>query len=126
MITAIIPFQIAGEHRTCEVQYDSDDPYAFRFLFNNGVSDAQWLIGRDLLAEGLNSEIWVGEGDIRIRRNSHHTVEVSLDSHEGLAVVTVPRNSLKNFIKRSSTVVDFGKESNQYDWDELDAERALW
>ena len=138
MITGILPFQIQGAHFTCEMQYDEDHPYELTFIFRISCQEADctdtheqtWIIGRDLLAEGADSELWVGEGDVKLRRNAHNSVEIALQTRENnqevVAIVTVPRRPLRDFISRTYGVVDAGKESERFDWDSLDAERATW
>jgi len=134
MINAILPFELAGNHYRCEMRYDEKDPFAVSFIFRQPCEEGdcqdthemKWIVGRDLMAEGLDSESWVGEGDVKLRRDSHGSVSVSLDSHEGKATITVPRRPLKDFIKRSYTIVDAGKEAERFNWEEFDQERASW
>lgn len=138
MITAILPFQTQGVHFRAEMQYDELHPYELKFIFRvpceegdcTDNHDQEWIVGRDLVSEGVDSELWVGFGDFKIRRNSHNSIEVALSSnengHEVVAVVTVPRRPLRDFVRRTYTVVDAGKEHEHLDWDAFDAERVTW
>jgi hypothetical protein len=47
------------------LRYELSDPYAVRVAFTVDESDeaVEWIIGRDLLIDGLNCP--VGEGDVR-------------------------------------------------------------
>lgn len=134
MINGILPFQMGGQHFRCEMQYEETAPYELTFVFRQACMDTdcqeiheeKWIIGRDLLVEGLNSELWVGEGDVKLRRDSHNSVEIRLSSHEGSNTLTVPRRPLKSFIAWTENLVARGRESEQYDWDALDQERVTW
>lgn len=134
MITAVLPFRVGENHFRCEMQYDETKPYELTFVFRQPCMDSDceemhetaWIAGRDLLSEGIDSETWTGVGDIRLRRNAHNSVEIYLSSHEGESVITIPRRPLKDFIRRTQALVRPGSESDQYDWDALDAERVTW
>ncbi len=127
MITGVLPLKIGETHLSAEVRYLEDDPFTLLFIFSNGhLPDVTWHIGRDLVAEGLNSDFWVGEGDVKIRRDSHNTVQVWLNAPEGIAEVSIPWRPFKVFLDRTEALVPYGKEGEQLDWDEFDGERALW
>lgn len=134
MITGILPFYLGEQYFRCEMKYDETKPYELTFAFRQACKDVdcselheeEWIVGRDLITEGLDSELWIGVGDIRLRRASHNKIEIYLNAPEGDATITVPRRVLKDFIRRTETVVRPGEESGQYDWDILDAERASW
>jgi hypothetical protein len=134
MITDTLPFRLGTQQHSAEMEYNESDPYVVTFIFRQRCAEADctdihevaWVISRDLLTEGIDSESWVGVGDIRVRRDSHVGVEVYLTSHEGVVTVQVPRSRLRAFLKRTATVVDYGKESDQIDWEEFDKERVTW
>lgn len=135
MINGILPFQMGEQHFRCEMQYDKTKPYELTFVFRQACRDLdckelhemEWVISRELLTEGLDSETWVGEGDVKIRRDSHNTLQIQLSPYQtDPSIISVPRRTLKQFIDWSYTEVKAGAESEQYNWETLDAERALW
>lgn len=128
MITGILPFQVGDGRFKCEMRYDESDPFALTFIFRQGDHETTWEVSRDLVREGLDSEPGVGFGDIQIRRDSHNTIQIFLRPGADIqgTTVTAPRRSLKDFLRRAFALVPAGRESEHFDWDELDKERALW
>lgn len=137
MINGILPYQIHGVHFRCEMRYDENNPYEMTFVFRQACQEADckdmheyaWVVSRELITEGVESETWVGVGDVSLRRDSHNTIQVIFRAHEAnenTSTVTVPRKPLKEFLRLSYDLVDAGKESEQINWAEFDDERALW
>lgn len=137
MINAVIPYVLNEVRRVCEFQYDGKDPYAVTLVFTQPSPDGEygevqeltWTVGRDLLFGGLDSEKWLGQGDVRVRRDAHSQVTVrffSREEDEKIADVVFSFNKLRQFLWRTERIVARGKESNQIDWDEFDSEREEW
>lgn len=134
MITGFLPYISMGVQSTCELTYHEERPYEISFVFRqrcpegdcSDLHDMVWVIGRDLLSEGIPSDTWIGTGDVRIRRDSHTRVAIYLNSPHGITELQVPYGSLKNFLQRTYAVVDTGTESEHFDWNEFDQVRVTW
>lgn len=128
MITAIVPFRVSDQDLTCEIQYDEDAyPLALDFVFDEN-EEVLWTIGRDLLLSGMDSDQWVGEGMVSVRRDNHNTITMVLRSYEDSCPATLhfPRKSLLAFLTYTYTLVNAGTEFDHFDWEEFDAERTEW
>lgn len=88
--------------------------------------NVEWHIGRALLEEGATSETWVGEGDVKVRRDSHFQMAMIVQNATGSAMLTFARSKAIMFLRRCSNLVPEGTEMDGFDWDEFDAERVTW
>lgn len=128
-IRADIPCMLGSLNLNCTVQYDEDFPLSLFFSFTDPkTSDEQvWEIGRDLVAAGIHSENWYGEGSVTLRQSNQWVVSMLLKSkHDGTALVNLRRKALMQFIELTYKAVPQGQEPSQVDWTEFDEERALW
>lgn len=132
MITATIYANCGSTQFKCDAVFLEEDPFAVTLTFqqaNDTTNKEEWRISRELLAEGLDSELWIGMGDVRVRRDSHNTVQLHLENHEEdnlYITLSLPRRPLKEFLTRTHAKVAAGTESDLIDWDDFDEMRAEW
>ncbi|MEV6234970.1 SsgA family sporulation/cell division regulator [Saccharopolyspora shandongensis] len=102
-----------------ELRYDSREPYAVNMSFRAGMSgQVDWLIARDLLADGL--VIASGEGDVQIipQPDNHELVVIALSSPSGQATFEAPAAELAEFLNETYDVVAPGGENHWMSFDE--------
>jgi hypothetical protein len=102
------------------LRYEPTDPYVVRAAFFTADSDepVEWVLGRDLLADGLRRS--VGEGDVRIWPAVGHGDQamcMALGSSAGTALLAVPAHDVKTFLQNTEALVPQGTESGHIDWD---------
>ncbi|MEU3305267.1 SsgA family sporulation/cell division regulator [Streptomyces sp. NPDC006678] len=102
------------------LRYEPSDPYVVRAAFTAVDSDetVEWIIGRDLLIDGLEGP--AGEGDIRIwpadgpdRCDSY----ILLDPPAGTALLKARTHEIKTFLEGTEAVVPRGTELGHIDLD---------
>jgi hypothetical protein len=93
-----------------DLTYDADDPLAVRAAFRTGGKPVCWLLGRDLLAAGLNGR--AGHGDVQVRPlpGRARRLLVSLSSPDGVALLRVDAAELAGFLDDTFRVVPQGTE----------------
>ncbi|MEV6605720.1 SsgA family sporulation/cell division regulator [Kutzneria sp. NPDC051319] len=94
-----------------ELSYDTRDPYAVTAAFRCGPSGTvEWCFSRDLLADGLLTE--VGEGDVRVGPADDHIELVSLvvSSPAGMAMFEAYAEDLAEFLDHTYDLVPPGVE----------------
>ncbi|WP_340687920.1 SsgA family sporulation/cell division regulator [Amycolatopsis coloradensis] len=104
------------------LSYDTRDPLAVTLSFQrDGGQPAEWVLGRDLLVEGLVFP--VGDGDVRIHPDDEDPglVWIHLEVPAGRAELTGCCRQLAAFIGCTAAVVPFGREM---EWMEIDASIA--
>ncbi|WP_330303413.1 MULTISPECIES: SsgA family sporulation/cell division regulator [unclassified Streptomyces] len=104
------------------LRYELSDPYAVRVAFTVDESDeaVEWIIGRDLLIDGLKGP--VGEGDVQIWPAGERdcgAVYIVLKPPSGVALLEVPTQDIKRFLRETETLVPSGSESEHIDSDAL-------
>ncbi|MFK0022749.1 SsgA family sporulation/cell division regulator [Streptomyces sp. NPDC090798] len=122
-----LPVQLVVSHElsfsaSVMLQYEPSDPYAVRAAFTVVGSDetAEWIIGRDLLADGLEGP--TGEGDIRLWPAEEHDVSdlyILLNPPAGTALLKAPAQEIKAFLQDAEAVVPRGAEPGRIDLDAL-------
>ncbi|MGI8306404.1 SsgA family sporulation/cell division regulator [Saccharopolyspora hattusasensis] len=103
-----------------EMRYESSEPYAVNMSFHAGMSgQIDWLIARDLLADGL--VVASGEGDVQIipQLDNHEVVIIALSSPSGQAAFEAPAAKLAEFLDETYGVVAPGDEGQ---WMSIDEE----
>ncbi|WP_010309172.1 SsgA family sporulation/cell division regulator [Saccharopolyspora spinosa] len=104
-----------------ELRYDSRNPYEIAMKLNVGTDgQVDWVIARDLLADGLIAE--AGEGDVRIRPrlDSSGVVVIELSSPSGQASFEVrPRLDASGVV-----VIELSSPSGQASF-EVDADQLV-
>ena len=101
---AAVPVQV-------ELRYDTRDPYAVTAAFRTSAAGwVEWCYSREMLADGLLSE--VGSGDIRIRPDDTNPelVIIVLSSPSGQAVFEAPASVVVEFLDRTYDIVVPGSE----------------
>lgn len=129
MITTALPYTIVGQAFQSEIRYDPENPFELTFIFHHPIHwDVSWMIGRDLVSEGMESKSWVGAGDISIIRQKPLEVSIRLRSgdNDGIATVHFAYKTLKAYLARTYQAVPAGSEGGRIDWNEMDEERSSW
>lgn len=91
-----------------ELLYQADDPFAVTMKFHAGGAVATWIMGRDLLAEGLSRPS--GRGDVRLRPNAGRTLVLELVSDRHVTVFRLPAATLRKFLDATYRLVPPGTE----------------
>jgi len=104
---------------TCmSLRYEPTDPYVVRAVFFTDTDEpAEWVLGRDLLADGLRSS--AGSGDIRIWPavgRGDQAMYIVLGSPAGTALLEVPVQDVRTFLDDTEALVPRGTESGHIDW----------
>lgn len=90
-----------------EMLYEADDPFAVTMNFRSGGAVATWIMGRDLLWEGLSRP--AGKGDVRLRP-SGRVVVLELASYRSVTEFRVPASTLRRFLDAAYRLVPPGAE----------------
>ncbi|MGW1710955.1 SsgA family sporulation/cell division regulator [Streptomyces sp. NPDC002206] len=103
-------------------KFEASDPYAVRTAFTLDDSDeaVEWIIGRDLLIEGLKGP--VGEGDVRLwpaGERDRGSVYIVLKPPDGVALLEAPTQDIKKFLQETDAHAPTGSESEHIDSDAL-------
>ncbi|MFJ3276790.1 SsgA family sporulation/cell division regulator [Streptomyces sp. NPDC086776] len=122
-----LPVQLVVSHEMSlsmymRLRYEPTDPYAVRAAFTLDDSDeaVEWIIGRDLLIEGLKGP--VGEGDVRFwpaGERDRGSVYIALKPPDGVALLEAPAQAIKKFLQETEAHVRMGSESEHIDSDAL-------
>lgn len=101
------------------LQYEPTDPYVVRAaFFVHSDEPVEWVLGRDLLAEGLKGS--AGYADVRIWSavgRGDQVMYMALGSCTGTALLDVPVQDVRTFLENTEALVPRGTESNHIDWD---------
>ncbi|MEU9688126.1 SsgA family sporulation/cell division regulator [Amycolatopsis japonica] len=89
-------------------RYDAADPYAITF----GFPGAEWIIGRELLAEAVRNG-HAGIGDVQITARGD-VITIGLASPDGCGWVVFRRGDLATFLHTTHRAVHAGAE--EIDW----------
>lgn len=100
--------------------YDVLDPYAVTLTFLVGGAEITWMLGRDLLSDGLDAPSGVGDVFVSPRRGvPQPQVVVELCSPDGALLAEFPADRVIGFLVATSRLVPFGQEANFLDVDTL-------
>ncbi|MFG2124434.1 SsgA family sporulation/cell division regulator [Streptomyces sp. NPDC048710] len=101
------------------LRYEPADPYVVRAdFFTDADEPTEWVLGRDLLADGLRGS--AGCGDIRIWSavsRGDQGMHIALGSRAGTALLEVPVQDVRTFLENTEALVPRGTESGHIDWD---------
>lgn len=102
------------------LRYEPTDPFAVNATFRAADESISWVLGRDLLAEGLTCA--TGVGDVRVWPSAQGASErplvmIDLRSPDGQATLAVDAADLRTFLLRTFEVVPQGAESRHLDID---------
>ena len=97
--------------------YDPSDPWAVEIAFGGVDEQVRWIVGRDLLLQGVTDP--AGEGDIllwpSIDEDGRAAVVMELCSPDGRLVTQLRTHDLYRFLTRTLALVPRGTE-----WIDLD------
>ncbi len=99
-----------------ELTFDASDPYTVRMEFTGTHSNCTWLIGRELIAQGVLADPTspAGTGDVRIWRDEDPTfILLALSGVEGDALLAGPAEPFARFVAATTVLVPFGSESTR-------------
>ncbi|KPI00825.1 SsgA family sporulation/cell division regulator [Streptomyces mirabilis] len=101
------------------LRYEPTDPYVVRATFFTDTDEpAEWVLGRDLLADGLRGS--AGCGDIRIWPavgRGDQAMYLVLRSPAGTALLEIPvQEDVRTFLENTESLVPRGTESGHIDW----------
>lgn len=95
-----------------ELRYDTRDPFAVTAAFRTGEAGwVEWVFARDLLADGLLSDVGAGDVQIRPGVQQPQTVTIELSSPSGEAVFEAAAQRLVEFLDSTYDVVAPGLET---------------
>ncbi|MGW1620831.1 SsgA family sporulation/cell division regulator [Streptomyces sp. NPDC002172] len=101
------------------LRYEPTDPYVVRAVFFvHGDEPVEWVLGRDLLSDGLTGS--AGDGDVRVWPavgRGDEAMYIALGSSAGTALLEVPVQDIKSFLEDTEALVPQGTESGRIDWD---------
>lgn len=102
---------------TATLIYQCDDPLAARMSFPASAtldgSDVTWTFARDLLAAGLRMPS--GEGDVHVWPYGLRRTMIELSSPEGIALLQLDSEDVRDFLTRSYAAVPPGDEHRHLD-----------
>ncbi|MEV7979964.1 SsgA family sporulation/cell division regulator [Streptomyces sp. NPDC086519] len=101
------------------LRYEPADPYVIRAaFFVDCDKPVEWVLGRDLLADGLEGS--AGHADVRIwsaAGRGDQSIYIALGSSAGTALLEVPVQDISSFLQDTQALVPRGTESGLIDWD---------
>lgn len=101
------------------LRYEPTDPYVVHAAFFADCDEpVEWVLGRDLLADGLKGS--AGHADIRIwsaAGRGDQAMYIALESSAGTALLEVPVQDIASFLQDTEALVPRGTESGLIDWD---------
>ncbi|MGV9347729.1 SsgA family sporulation/cell division regulator [Streptomyces spiralis] len=101
------------------LRYEPADPYVVRAaFFVHSDEPVEWVLGRDLLADGLEGS--AGCADVRIwsaAGRGDESIYIALGSSGGTALLEVPVQDISSFLQDTQALVPPGTESGLIDWD---------
>ncbi|GAB3588935.1 SsgA family sporulation/cell division regulator [Angustibacter peucedani] len=103
---------------TATLRYEVADPYAVEATFRAGDESISWVLGRDLLSDGLLHEC--GDGDVRVWPTTDggtSVVMLQLSSPDGCALLAADAEGLQAFLARTYDAVPLGYEGDHIDVD---------
>ncbi|WP_306193118.1 SsgA family sporulation/cell division regulator [Streptomyces sp. MK5] len=101
------------------LRYEDADPYVVPATFFVDCDEpVEWVLGRDLLADGLEGS--AGHADVRIwsaTGRGDQSIYIALGSSAGTAFLEVPVQDISSFLQDTQVLVLRGTESGLIDWD---------
>ncbi|MFC0109691.1 SsgA family sporulation/cell division regulator [Kibdelosporangium aridum] len=120
-IITTVTFDLVSAHPVpvdVELRYDTRDPFAVYALFEpEGARAVQWILSRDLLADGLI--VRSGDGDVRVWPDPENEEMVIIEfvTPKGQARFEAHAQDLADFLDTTYEVVLPGAEENWFDFD---------
>ena len=102
------------------LRYQPSDPFAVEATFRAADESISWVLGRDLLSDGLTMA--TGDGDVRVWPEARPGAErdlvmIMLQSPDGRATLALDAADLDAFLLRTFRVVPQGEEGRYLDLD---------
>ncbi|MFG2948465.1 SsgA family sporulation/cell division regulator [Streptomyces adustus] len=101
------------------LRYEPTDPYVVHAVFFADCDEpVEWILGRDLLADGLTGP--AGYADVRIwsaAGRGDQSICIALGSSAGTVLLEVPVQDITSFLQYTEALVPRGTESGCIDWD---------
>jgi hypothetical protein len=97
------------------LSYHPADPCAVTVAVTGDGHDHTWVLGRDLLADGLRSSVPVGEGVVHVHATSVLTELAFTGARREPLVLRLPWWNTREFVRMTHAVVPTGTE--EYDVD---------
>ncbi|MFD9700423.1 SsgA family sporulation/cell division regulator [Lentzea sp. NPDC059081] len=101
------------ESMNVDLHYRSDDPHAVTMRFHTRDQESTWLVGRELLADGLMSP--AGMGDVRLRPADGDVLVLELLTEDSHAVFHLSADELGRFLDSTYAAVPAGGEVVDFD-----------
>ncbi|RSM76728.1 SsgA family sporulation/cell division regulator [Kibdelosporangium aridum] len=120
-IITTVTFDLVSAHPVpvdVELRYDTRDPFAVYALFEpEGARAVQWILSRDLLADGLI--VRSGDGDVRMWPDpeNEEMVVIEFVTPKGQARFEAHAQDLADFLDTTYEVVLPGGEDQWFDFD---------
>jgi hypothetical protein len=109
--------RVGGYKFHTTLAYDTNTPDIIEFRFNTRTP-VRWLIGRDLLADGLMR--LNGDGNIQIEPSpATDEVAIHVCTPASRAIIRLPWDPVAGFVRASYDRVARGAEYVDVDWDQL-------
>lgn len=104
---------------TATVRWSPADPAAMEFEFelSNGEL-VEWTVSRELVSLALTNVRTMGEGDFRARLHGADSIQIDLESPEGVAEIRMRANEIQHVLTESI------RECIPYSLDECNAIEA--
>ncbi|MET0134998.1 MAG: SsgA family sporulation/cell division regulator [Kibdelosporangium sp.] len=121
-VTATVQFDLVSAHPVpvdVELRYDTRDPFAVYALFEpEGARAVQWILSRDLLADGLI--VRSGQGDVRVwpAPDDAELMIIDFVTPKGQARFEAVAQDMADFLDSTYEVVLPGDENNWFDFDD--------
>ncbi|MEU7478431.1 SsgA family sporulation/cell division regulator [Lentzea sp. NPDC042327] len=96
-----------------DLHYRTDDPHAVTMRFHTRDQESTWLVGRELLADGVLAP--AGLGDVRLRPGDGDVLVLELVTEDSHAVFHLPAEELHRFLQSTYQVVPSGREVIDFD-----------
>ncbi|MGV8977572.1 MAG: SsgA family sporulation/cell division regulator [Cellulomonas sp.] len=99
-----------------ELSFRTSDPYTVRAVFTGPQTMSTWLLGRELLVQGLLAvaDDPAGTGDVQVWRDDDPEFAlISLSGVEGSALLAAPTGQIEAFLARTEELVPLGEESDR-------------
>lgn len=96
------------EPMNVDLHYRSDDPHAVTMHFQARDQESIWLVGRELLADGMLAP--TGLGDVRLRPAGGDVLVLELFTEDSHAVFHLSAEELDRFLEATYAAVPAGQE----------------
>ncbi len=103
----------SAEPMDVDLHYRTDDPHAVTMRFHTRDQESTWLVGREVLSDGLLAP--AGLGDVRLRPGTGDVLVLELWTEDSHAVFHLSAEELRRFLRSTYRVVPAGREVVDFD-----------